>query len=133
MQLFFQWAKRTRSVKQRLAILGMGAIIFLVFIPSILIGLMTKIDEVLRVENLFFSRKGVVIGALLMILGGIMALRTIIIQFTQASGTPFPFMPTQKLIINGPFAACRNPMALMIVISARNLIKSEQSIPFQMV
>ncbi|RPH90054.1 MAG: isoprenylcysteine carboxylmethyltransferase family protein [Calditrichaeota bacterium] len=117
MRIFIQWAKRTRSVKQRLIVLGMGAVIFLAFIPLILIGLMTKIDAVLGVRNLLFSRTAVVIGVLLMIIGGIIGMRTVMIQFTQASGTPFPFMPTQRLIINGPFAACRNPMTLGTILA----------------
>jgi protein-S-isoprenylcysteine O-methyltransferase Ste14 len=33
-------------------------------------------------------------------------------QFTIGRGTPVPLMATQKLIIQPPYAYCRNPMAL---------------------
>jgi protein-S-isoprenylcysteine O-methyltransferase Ste14 len=31
-------------------------------------------------------------------------------EFTKGEGTPAPMMPTQKLVITGPFRYCRNPM-----------------------
>ena len=31
---------------------------------------------------------------------------------TRGRGTPLPLMPTERLVITGPYALCRNPMVL---------------------
>lgn len=38
------------------------------------------------------------------------AIWSVKIEFTLGKGTPAPMMPTQKLIVSGPFLYCRNPM-----------------------
>lgn len=48
----------------------------------------------------------------MILLGGPLAIWTIITQIQLASGTPFPMLPTQRLLIVGPFKYCRNPMTL---------------------
>jgi len=40
------------------------------------------------------------------------ALWTCWVQFHHARGTPVPVMATQKLLTDGPYAFCRNPMVL---------------------
>ena len=44
-------------------------------------------------------------------------IKTIVIQITLASGTPFPMLPTKKLLIVGPFKYCRNPMTLGTILA----------------
>ncbi len=121
MQIFIKWAQKTPSVWKRITILGVGAIIFPVLIPTFLIVVTTKIDQVLGVKSLLSGPIGLVIGAILIGMGGVIALWTIAIQFTRASGTPFPMMPTKKLITNGPFALCRNPMSLGTIMAYAGL------------
>jgi protein-S-isoprenylcysteine O-methyltransferase Ste14 len=121
MQIFIKWAQKTPSVWKRLTILGIGAIIFPVLIPTFLIVVITKIDQALGVKSLLFGPIGLVIGAILIGMGGMIALWTISVQFTRASGTPFPMMPTKKLITDGPFALCRNPMSLGTIMAYAGL------------
>jgi protein-S-isoprenylcysteine O-methyltransferase Ste14 len=45
-----------------------------------------------------------------MVTGAIYAFWSIISQIDLARGTPLPMMPTQKLLVSGPFKQCRNPM-----------------------
>lgn len=116
MQVFIKWAQKTPPVWKRIIILGIGAIIFPVLIPTFLIVVATKIDQVLGMKSLLFNPVGLVIGTILIGMGGVIAIWTIVIQFTRASGTPFPMMPTKKLITNGPFALCRNPMSLGTIL-----------------
>jgi protein-S-isoprenylcysteine O-methyltransferase Ste14 len=59
----------------------------------------------------------IIIGVMAIIIGGIVAIWTIVIQITLASGTPFPMLPTKKLLIVGPFKYCRNPMTLGTIIA----------------
>ncbi len=58
-----------------------------------------------------------IIGIMAIIIGGIAAIWTIVIQITLASGTPFPMLPTKKLLIIGPFKYCRNPMTLGTILA----------------
>jgi protein-S-isoprenylcysteine O-methyltransferase Ste14 len=117
MQLFIQWAKKTTSIWQRIGILVIGALIFPILIPVFLIFILTRIDEVIGVDFIIFSQTGFIIGAILIIIGGIVALWTIAAHITFASGTPFPMMPTKKLLTNGPFAMCRNPMTFGTLVA----------------
>ncbi len=117
MQMFVQWAKKSTTIWQRILILGFGACLFLFLIPYLLIFQATRIDESLGIKSLLFSQIGLGLGFLLIILGGIFAIWTIAIQVDQASGTPFPMIPTKKLLTNGPFALCRNPMTLGTILA----------------
>jgi len=38
------------------------------------------------------------------------------VQFTRAEGTPIPAMAPRRLLVKGPYAYCRNPMLLGILI-----------------
>jgi protein-S-isoprenylcysteine O-methyltransferase Ste14 len=117
MQFFIKWANRNTSVWQRLAILGLGAIIFPLLIPFIFAFLLTQIDAMIGLRFLLFSPIAFFIGAILVIIGGIVAIWTIVVQITLAGGTPFPMVPTRKLIKTGPFALCRNPMTLGTILA----------------
>ncbi len=44
-----------------------------------------------------------------------------IAQIIPASGTPFPNMPTKKLLIIGPYTYCRNPMVLGTVVACAGI------------
>jgi protein-S-isoprenylcysteine O-methyltransferase Ste14 len=121
MQIFIKWAQKTPSVGKKIAFLGIGAIIFPILIPTFLIVVVTKMDQVLGMKSLLSGPIGLVIGVILIGMGGLLAIWTIVVQFTQASGTPFPMMPTRKLITRGPFALCRNPMSLGTILAYAGL------------
>ena len=38
-------------------------------------------------------------------------------QFDRGRGTPLPVLPTQELLIKGPFRYCRNPMTLGTILA----------------
>jgi protein-S-isoprenylcysteine O-methyltransferase Ste14 len=46
------------------------------------------------------------------VIGWLFANWTIRVQFSTGKGTPIPLMPTQKLVVKGPYTYCRNPMTL---------------------
>jgi len=117
MQIFVQWANRTTSVRQRIAILGLGVLIFPLGIPFFLATVPPQVDARLGAGFHFASPAAVVLGVILLIAGGIAAFGTIAAQITLASGTPFPMMPTKHLITTGPFALCRNPMTLGTILA----------------
>ena len=66
---------------------------------------------------IFNGAGNIIVGVAAIIIGGVVAMWTIIAQIRLASGTPFPMLPTKKLLIVGPFKYCRNPMTLGTIIA----------------
>jgi protein-S-isoprenylcysteine O-methyltransferase Ste14 len=112
MQFFIKWASRETSVKYRIAIFILGVLLFPLLIPIFLIRIMPRLDAIIGIGSFYYGYINIVIGAILIVVGGILAFWTIILQIQIGSGSPFPMVPTKKLIITGPFAICRNPMTL---------------------
>ncbi len=52
----------------------------------------------------------VILGILMTVGGFYYAFSTVLSQFSRARGTPLPVMATQKLLVDGVYLHCRNPM-----------------------
>ena len=112
MDNFQKWQNQDYPNKNRTLAFVMGALIFPITIPAFLIFVSPQIDNYLGIGSFFNGLGNMVIGVMAIIIGGIVALWTIVIQIILASGTPFPMLPTKELLIVGPFKYCRNPMTL---------------------
>jgi protein-S-isoprenylcysteine O-methyltransferase Ste14 len=112
MNNFPKWQNQTSSNKKWLLALGIGALIFPVGIPALLIIVLPQVDNYLGISSFYQGFGNIVVGVMAILVGGFFALWTIENQIRLASGTPFPMLPTQKLLIVGPFKYCRNPMTL---------------------
>ena len=110
MNRFLNWAKREFSLRRRLLVMIPAGVFFLGLMPYVLIMLLPKIDRLLQFPNLYFGVGNILLASIFILLGGYYALWSIGVQIFDASGTPLPFMPTQKLVVFGPFRQCRNPM-----------------------
>jgi protein-S-isoprenylcysteine O-methyltransferase Ste14 len=117
MNQFKRWQNQDPSLNKRVWALIIGALIFPVTIPLFLVVVAPQIDNFFGIGSLFGGLGNRIIGAGAIVIGGIVALWTIVIQITLASGTPFPMIPTQKLLIVGPFKHCRNPMTLGTIMA----------------
>ncbi len=117
MNKFLNWQNQGTSNKNRLLAMLVGALIFLLTIPFFLVIVFPQVDKSLGLGSFFFGSGNIVLGAIAILLGGILAVWTILTQITLASGTPFPMLPTQKLLVVGPFKYCRNPMTLGTIIA----------------
>jgi protein-S-isoprenylcysteine O-methyltransferase Ste14 len=117
MNNFLKWQNQDNSHKNRIVALVIGALIFPITIPVLLVIVLPQVDNYFGIGPLFNGLNNIIIGVLAIIIGGIVALWTIVIQITLASGTPFPMLPTKKLLIVGPFKYCRNPMTLGTIIA----------------
>lgn len=42
---------------------------------------------------------------------------SVLTQLGRGRGTPLPLMPTQELLVDGPFRYCRNPMTMEAVLT----------------
>ncbi len=58
-----------------------------------------------------------ILGGLLLVVGLSFAWWSILAQLTRGRGTPLPMLPTQELLIQGPFRYCRNPMTLGTIVA----------------
>lgn len=112
MSQFLKWQNQDRSSGQRILALAAGGLIFPVGIPLFLAVVCPKIDRFFGIQPLDWGWIAWLIGAAAILSGGIFAVWTIVVQVTMASGTPFPMVPTRRLLTAGPFRLCRNPMTL---------------------
>jgi protein-S-isoprenylcysteine O-methyltransferase Ste14 len=114
---FVKWQNQENSSRKHLLFLGIGALIFPTGIPAILVLLLPRVDKMIGIGSFYVGYGNIIFGVIAIIMGGFLALWTIIAQIKLASGTPFPMLPTKKLLIIGPFKYCRNPMTLGTIIA----------------
>ncbi|PKN98370.1 MAG: hypothetical protein CVU42_12630 [Chloroflexi bacterium HGW-Chloroflexi-4] len=110
MNRYKKWASREYSLKHRLLALIPAFFLFVLILPYLLVILLPRLDSSLHLPELYHGVLNFVIGIPLIVLGVIYGFWSIYSQLSRASGTPLPMMPTQKLLIDGPFKQCRNPM-----------------------
>ncbi len=109
--------KREYNPNQRLAMLAVAGVLFLVILPWALIRLGGRLDRALDWPALLHPPANAILGGLMILTGWPFALWSIYVQFTLGRGTPVPVMATQKLIVRPPYSYCRNPMALGTIIA----------------
>ena len=112
MNIFLKWQNNKNSGGKYLLFLVIGALIFPILIPTVLVILLPQVDKIIGIASFYNGLINIIVGIIVIILGGFIAFSTIIAQFIFASGTPFPMLPTRKLLVIGPFKYCRNPMTL---------------------
>lgn len=110
MNRYKKWASREYSLKHRLLALIPAFFLFVLILPYLLVILLPRLDAWLSLPNLQFGFVNYLLGISLILIGGFYGFWSIYSQLSRASGTPLPMMPTQKLLIDGPFKQCRNPM-----------------------
>ncbi|RLG97936.1 hypothetical protein DRO28_03450 [Candidatus Bathyarchaeota archaeon] len=57
-----------------------------------------------------------IVAVPLIVMGLALAAWSVWVQFTLGRGTPSPMMPAQRLVVEGPYAYCRNPMSLGMIV-----------------
>ncbi len=112
MDRFKKWAEHEHSQKQRMIAVVFGGIIFWIVIPFLIIIVSSYIDRWLYLSTFHYGLINPVIGLMFIVIGWLFANWTIKVQFSMGKGTPIPLMPTQKLVVKGPYTYCRNPMTL---------------------
>ena len=112
MSLYSKWAKKKQTEAARILALIPAGVLFLYLLPLAIARGGASIDHKLGWTPLDFGTLNPILGGLLMVMGFSFALWSIYDQFSRANGTPLPILPTQKLLVGGPFRYCRNPMTL---------------------
>jgi len=117
MKNYRKWASTDHTTSTRITALIPAGLLFLFLIPYLLVVQAPKLDPLLHFPHLFFGAVNIIVGVVLIISGGTFALWSIFSQFTLANGTPLPMLPTKKLLVNGAFKYCRNPMTLGTILA----------------
>jgi protein-S-isoprenylcysteine O-methyltransferase Ste14 len=117
MNRYKKWQNNKNSQGKHLLALVIGALIFPTGIPAVLVLLLPQVDKRIGIASFYFGYGNIIVGVIAIIIGGFLAVWTIIAQIKLASGTPFPMLPTQRLLIIGPFKYCRNPMTLGTIMA----------------
>lgn len=113
---FLHQTKREYSPGQRLALLAVASLFFVLLLPYLLATQGPRLDGALGIAHLTLGPIGLVLGVVMILAGWLLAVWTIYVQFTLGRGTPVPVMATQELLIGPPFTYCRNPMTLGAII-----------------
>ncbi|MGD8865961.1 MAG: isoprenylcysteine carboxylmethyltransferase family protein, partial [Anaerolineales bacterium] len=87
-----------------------------ILIPLFITVAGPALDRFLSISLSLVDPWVLVIGIFFMLVGGFFALWSIVDQLFKARGTPLPIMPTQELLISGPFKLCRNPMSFGTIL-----------------
>jgi protein-S-isoprenylcysteine O-methyltransferase Ste14 len=93
-----------------------AGLLFVFLIPWVLIRFVPKLDTIFHFPPLSFGAVNIILGILLILFGGVFALWSVLSQLLKADGTPVPIVPTKKLLVNGPFLYCRNPMTFGTIL-----------------
>jgi protein-S-isoprenylcysteine O-methyltransferase Ste14 len=117
MKRFQDWAKREYSMRQRFVVIIFEGVFFVLICPFLLVVNSAEIDRSLHLPRFNAGLVNSIVGLLFVLVGFFLALWSIQTQMTIGMGTPVPMMPTQRLVVKGPFTYCRNPMTLGIFIA----------------
>jgi protein-S-isoprenylcysteine O-methyltransferase Ste14 len=117
MNNFLKWQKQDTPEKSRTGVFVIGALIFPTLLPILLVLVLPLADKSLGIGSFYIGWVNILIGVVGIIKGFAIAIWTIVLQITRASGTPFPMLPTKRLLVSGPFKYCRNPMTLGTIIA----------------
>jgi protein-S-isoprenylcysteine O-methyltransferase Ste14 len=110
---YVEWQKKQYSQKQKLLFLAKQEFFHLLVMPLMLFLIAWLLDKALNLYEILPHTTIILLGSILLLICGLsLSLWTRWIQFKIGQGTPAPQMPTQKLIIKGPYKYCRNPMIL---------------------
>ena len=81
-------------------------------IPLVLVVGGTYVDSAFHLGRLLQKGPSHLLAILCFCLGVPWLASSIYWQHRRGDGTPFPLLPTKKLLTDGPYRLCRNPMAL---------------------
>jgi len=112
MNWFTRLTKREYNGPQRITVLLLGQLFFWVGFPLLIIVGSSYIDGRFHLPRVIFGLTNSMIAMLLIAPGWLLAQWTVGVQFFLGEGTPIPLVPRRRLVVEGPYAHCRNPMAL---------------------
>ncbi len=103
------WSKRKRGKGYKIMCIVAGATVYGILIPLTIAYASLMLDEMLGLK-LGLEPYNIVLAVPLIVFGLFFISWAAWAQWHIGKGTPAPMAPTQKLVVSGPYAYCRNPM-----------------------
>jgi protein-S-isoprenylcysteine O-methyltransferase Ste14 len=116
MDQFLKWAQREYSARERSVALLVAGIVVVIVLPILILREASTLDQRLMLPRFFYGLPNYLLGGLIAAIGWFFSMWSVQTQFTKGRGTPIPVIAAQKLVVDGPFAYCRNPMSLGITL-----------------
>ncbi|RME81993.1 MAG: isoprenylcysteine carboxylmethyltransferase family protein [Caldilineae bacterium] len=113
---FQEWAQREHRTPHRVLSLVAGGAVFGFGVPIVLVALAAWLDRILHLPRLIYGQLNISLGLLMAFGGWALAAWAVQVQVVEGRGTPVPLVPTRNLVVRGPYAYCRNPMALGVIL-----------------
>lgn len=101
-----------RPTRVRAVALAGGVTVFLGVVPWLLLRWASWLTHDWVVGCACSSIPQIVLGALVEAAGLALLAWVVVLQWRRGRGTPVPWVPTQELLVEGPYRYCRNPMQL---------------------
>lgn len=117
MSRYSAWARKEYGEPVRVSVALLAGPVFLGLLPLLVGGLGPCVDRRLGLAPLGLRRARRLAGSVLLVLGFALGLSSVVAQLSRGRGTPLPVMPTQRLLTDGPFRYCRNPMTLGTIMA----------------
>jgi len=106
--------KRPYGLKHRVVAIVAESIVFMIVVPLFLVVIASALDQRLQLPGFTSEPVNLFVGLLFAVPGWFFAMWFVQAQFKLGEG--IPVFATQKLIAQGPYAHCRNPMTLGAVL-----------------
>lgn len=117
MSIYKKWAEKEYSIYVRISATMAAGTLFVILLPLFFLKAGATLDMFWNLPGFDFGFLNKLTGWAAILIGFYFALWSILSQIQSGRGTPIPAMATQKLLINGPFKYCRNPMGFGTILA----------------
>lgn len=117
MSRYAKWSQKEHPEGKRIAATFLAGLVVVILIPFVVIKVGPALDRLLGLPSFRVGMANYILGGVLIVGGLSLGFWSNYVQLTRGRGTPLPIMPTQELLITGPFRYCRNPMTLGTILA----------------
>lgn len=117
MSRYAKWSQKEHPEGKRIAATFLAGFVVVILVPYIVIKAGPALDQVLGLPSFAAGAANFILGGVLVTAGLSLGWWSVYAQLTRGRGTPLPMLPTQELLITGPFQYCRNPMTLGTILA----------------
>ena len=117
MSRYAKWAQKEHPESKRIAATLLAGLVVVILVPYIAIKAGPALDQLLGIPSFRGGMVNYILGGVLLVGGLSLGVWSVYAQLTRGRGTPLPMLPTQELLITGPFQYCRNPMTLGTILA----------------
>jgi protein-S-isoprenylcysteine O-methyltransferase Ste14 len=117
MSNYVKWAQKQHGFGTRIVVTLLAGMLFVILIPYTIIVFCPALDRLLGLPSIKVGAVNLIIGGIMLVVGLFFGFWSNFMEVGQGRGTPLPIMPTQELLVKGPFRYCRNPMTFGAILA----------------